>query len=64
MSDVLLLAFEIAQLKVTSAIIESIAILSTNESESGMEKHWFTVAAKYIDPNGWMEGWINSQIHK
>lgn len=59
MSDVLILAFEIAQLKVTNAIIESRAIPSKNESESGMEKHCLNVAAKYIDPNGCMDGIIH-----
>lgn len=58
----LILAFEIAQLNVTSANTESRAIPLTNENESGMENHWLTAAAKYIDLNGEINRWSNSKI--
>lgn len=64
MPDVLILAFEIAALKVMRAIIESRAIPMTNEGKLYMEKHWLTVVAKYIDPNGWMDGFITKYTNE
>lgn len=63
----LILAFEIAQLKTTSAIIESSAIPSINESESGMGETLADCFCQIYWPkwvNGWMDEWINSQILK